>query len=245
MVAEQQRVLVIRHELCSSLGLLGESVQQAAIPVKYLDVAAGETLSEPIERYSHLVILGGPISAFEDDIYPFLRYEFTLIEQAIAHQIPTLGICLGSQVLAKVLGANVYRGESGREAGWCDLQLTESGQRDLLFQDFPTRFKVFESHQDTFDIPKGSVHLATSNKYPNQAFCYNEHVWAIQFHLEMSAEVLQDCAAIIEKELEESKIQDTTLEQLLVEARSHAPTVKPLADSLMSQFLKARVKEAV
>jgi GMP synthase (glutamine-hydrolysing) len=233
-------LLVIRHEPCSSLGMLQAAVKNAQVPFRYLDISQGEVLAEPIAHYSHIVILGGAISAYEDDRYSFLQTEFKLIETAIAQQIPLLGICLGSQILARVLGAHVYRGEAGREAGWCDLQLTERGQQDALFQGFPDRFKVFESHQDTFDLPPQCVHLAMSSMYPNQSFRYGSTVWAIQFHLEMDEQALGDCASIIERELEESHIQETTLAQLLAEASSHSPLVAPLADRFMQQFLATK-----
>lgn len=238
-------VLVIRHEACSGLGLLQTALHRHSIPFHYLDTPTGEQLSGAITDYSHLVILGGPISAYEDDKYPFLRYEFQLVESAIENQIPTLGICLGSQILAKVLGAKVYRGEAGREAGWCKLELTEAGLSDSLFQDLPSQFRVFESHQDTFEIPSSCVHLAKSAKYPHQAFRYQEYVWAIQFHLEIDHKVLANCAAVIEQELEESQIYDTTLEQLLEEAKYHAPTVAPLADAFMQRFLETQPKALV
>jgi GMP synthase-like glutamine amidotransferase len=237
MTIEQHSVLVIRHESCSSLGLLESVIQQAAIPIKYLDTPAGETLPDAITNYSHLIVLGGAISAYEDQQYPFLRYEFDLIETAIDHEIPVLGICLGAQILATVLGAAVYRGTAGREVGWCELQLTPAGQRDRLLQDFPQTFRVFQSHQDTFDLPKGSVHLATSEMYAHQAFRYRDLVWALQFHLEINEKVLSDCASVIEQEIAESQIEATNLPMLLVEAKLHSPAVVPLANRLMHQFL--------
>ncbi len=236
-MTEPLNLLVIRHEPCSSLGMLKTAVKKAALPFRYLDISQGAVLSEPITHYSHIVILGGAISAYEDDRYPFLKTEFKLLETAIAQQIPLLGICLGSQILARVLGADVYRGESGREAGWCDIQLTDAGQQDFLFQGFPTRFKVFESHQDTFALPSQCVHLATSGMYPNQAFRYGNSVWAMQFHLEIDEHVLTDCGAVIEQELEDSQIHDTTLAKLVAEASTNSPLVAPLADRFMQQFL--------
>ncbi|MDX2215046.1 MAG: type 1 glutamine amidotransferase [Oculatellaceae cyanobacterium bins.114] len=236
-VPQQNRVLVIRHETCSELGLLENQLRQNTIPFRYLDTVLGETLTEPITDYSHLIILGGAMSAFEDEEYPFLRYEFGLIEGAIAQGVPTLGICLGSQILAKVLGAKVYRGENGREAGWCEVKLMPTAQHDPIFQVLPDQFNVFQSHQDTFEIPPKCVRLAWSDRYPNQAFRYQQHVWAIQFHLEMNEAALRSCGAVIEKELEDSQIEDTTLEQMLAEARYHTPFVQPLADQFMQQFI--------
>ena len=170
MEKEKPTVLVIRHEECSSLGLLESTLRKSEIPFRYLDTPQGDVLLEPIHHYSHLIVLGGSMSAYEDQQYPFLRYEFKLLEDAIAQGIPTLGICLGSQILATVLGAKVYRGESGREAGWCEVQLLAQAAIDPLLKDLPERFKVFQSHQDTFDLPSGCVHLAKSETYPHQAF---------------------------------------------------------------------------
>ncbi len=232
------KILVIRHEACTSLGLLGHVAQEQACQVEYLDPFLGMSLTTPIAAYSHVVILGGGVSAYEDDRYSFLRDEFRLVEEAIAHQIPIVGICLGSQILAKVLGANVYRGEAGREAGWCEVSLTEAASTDPVMHQFPAQFRVFQSHQDTFDIPATAVRLAESDKYPNQAFRYGDRVWALQFHLEFDQNVLLDCAALIEQELWESNIQDTTVTQLLAEATHHSPAVAPIANQFMQEFLQ-------
>ncbi|NJR65877.1 MAG: type 1 glutamine amidotransferase [Leptolyngbyaceae cyanobacterium CRU_2_3] len=237
-MSNNSTVLVIRHEQCSSLGLLKVAFDQAKIPFVYLDTHRGETLIDPLSYYSHIVVLGGAVSAYEADQYPYLRYEFALLEKAIQQGMPVLGICLGSQILAHVLGGRVYRGELGREAGWCELELTPDGSDDPVLGDLPAQFKVFQSHQDTFDIPPECVHLAQSGKYPNQAFRYREHVWAIQFHPEIDENVLGDCSAVIEQELIDSKIHDTTLEQLLEEARLHSPAVAPLAAQMMWNFLQ-------
>jgi GMP synthase (glutamine-hydrolysing) len=243
-MTDQDNILVIRHVPGSSLGLLETVLQQEAVPYRYLDMAAGEALLESIACYSHLIILGGPVSAYEAEQYPFLKDEFNLIESAIEQQIPTLGICLGAQILAHVLGAKVYRGTLGREIGWCELHLTEAGHHDPLLKGFPQQFQVFESHQDTFDLPSNCVHLASSNLYPNQAFRYQDHVWATQFHLEMSESVLLDCADVIEQEIEDSQIQHTSFAELVVATRYQTPQVTPLAEGFMQQFLasgKARV----
>lgn len=140
----QPNLLIIRHERCTTLGMLKHSVEQKDIPIRYLNVLENETLSEPITHYSHIVVLGGTVSAYEDEQYPLLKTEFQMIETAIAARIPIVGICLGSQVLAKVLGAKVYRGESGREAGWCEVELQENAKHDRLLNHFPKRFKVFQ-----------------------------------------------------------------------------------------------------
>jgi GMP synthase (glutamine-hydrolysing) len=231
------KLLVIRHETGSSLGMLKVPDIDS---VKYLNMAQGETLAEPIAHFSHLVVLGGAISAYEADLYPFLYDEFRLIEQAIAQEIPIVGICLGSQILAQVLGARVYRGEAGREVGWCEVQLNEAAKADVLLRSFPESFRVFQSHQDTFELPQGAVRLASSDRYPNQAFRYGDRIWALQFHLEIDERVLADCGAVIQQELIDSQIQDTSLAQLLSEAKHHAAPIAPIASRFMQDFLQVR-----
>lgn len=238
MITAPAKILVIRHETCTSLGLLEPIACQTHSQIHYLNLLQGEVLLEPISHYSHLILLGGAISAYEDDRYPALRDEFKLIEQAIARQIPIVGICLGAQVLARVLGARVYQGAAGREAGWCEVQLLDAAASDPLLRDFPSQFRVFQSHQDTFDLPTHAVHLAQSAAYPNQAFRWGDRVWALQFHLEFNQTVLANCAAVIEQELHDSQIQDTNLSQLLAEANLHAPSVAPIADQFMQYFLQ-------
>ena len=240
------KLLVIRHELGSSLGLLkvpDSGSAKYSNSVKYLDMARGETLSEPIASFSHIVLLGGAISAYEADLYPFLHDEFRLIEQAIDLKIPIVGVCLGSQILAQVLGARVCRGEAGREVGWCQVQLTEAAKSDGLLQSFPSTFRVFQSHQDTFELPRSCVHLASSDRYPHQAFRYGDRVWALQFHLEFDESVLAACGSVIQQELIDSQIQDTSLPQLLAEAKHHASAVAPIASRFMQDFLQVRSPE--
>ncbi|WAL58995.1 type 1 glutamine amidotransferase [Thermocoleostomius sinensis] len=231
------KILVIRHEACTSLGLLGQALSPDH-RVHYLNFFQGEQLTDVITDYSHLVVLGGAISAYEADRHSFLHDEFHLIETAMAAEIPTLGICLGAQILAKVLGANVYRGAAGREAGWCEVELLEAASRDRLLRSFPKRFRVFQSHQDTFEIPTGAVRLAQSAQYPNQAFCYGDRIWALQFHLEFDEHVLTDCAAVITQELYDSGIHTTTVSDLLAAAKRHSPAVAPLAHQFMQQFFQ-------
>lgn len=245
MRAEERKVLVIRHDCCSSLGLLEAALYPEKITFEYLQTAQGATLARPLTEYAYIVILGGYMGAYEEDSYPFLRYEFKLIEQALEQRIPTLGICLGSQILARVLGASVYRGKVGREVGWRELTLTEAGRKDPLLGGFPDQTKVFLSHQDTFDLPRDCVHLATSQMYPHQAFRYRDHAWAIQFHLEMNEKILQDAAQVIEQEIVEANVTDISLTDLLESTRHNLPTVQPLAHEFMQQFLSQGVVSAV
>jgi GMP synthase-like glutamine amidotransferase len=131
-----------------------------------------------------LVIMGGPMNIFEEDKYPFLAEEKLYIKRAIDAGKKIIGICLGSQLLANVLGAKVYRGNQ-TEIGWYTIQKT-SGSFGFL-PDFMT---CFHWHGDTFDIPDNAINLYRTDLTPNQAFLYKDHVLGLQFHLEMDREVL-------------------------------------------------------
>lgn len=240
MMTRRLNVLVLRHEKCSSLGMLKPAIAKHNIPIQYLDVADNIQLYQPITHYSHVVVLGGAASTYEDEQYPYLRYAFQLVEAAIVARIPIVGICLGSQILAKILGAKVYRGPLGREAGWCDISLLESAQDDPLLKEFPQQFKVFQFHQDTFEIPANCVHLASSDRYPNQAFRYQDFVWAIQFHLDMDEQVISNCSNSLAQGLRNSGIYDITLEDMIAAGQAYSPAVQSLTDGFMTQFLQIR-----
>jgi GMP synthase (glutamine-hydrolysing) len=137
-----------------------------------------------------VVVLGGPIGAYEDAAYPFLGDELRLIEHRLRANRPTLGICLGAQLIARALGARVHPG-SVKEIGWAPLTLTEAGKRS------PLRFIaqgggiVLHWHGDTFELPDGAVHLASSALYENQAFSWGQSALALQFHAEAGGRGLE------------------------------------------------------
>ena len=133
---------------------------------------------------SALVVLGGPMNVDETDTYPNLQTEVELIQEGIHRQMPILGICLGSQLIAKALGAQV-KPNPAKEIGWYDVSLTEEGHQDPVFKHFADTETLFQWHGDTFDLPSNCVHLANSALCRNQAFRYGDNVYALQFHLEV------------------------------------------------------------
>jgi GMP synthase-like glutamine amidotransferase len=201
------KALAIRHVLAEHLGMMERALRNLGFKVEYLDTAKGETLKEPLEKYSLLVVLGGYMGAYEENLYPFLSYEFSLMEQALKLNIPILGICLGAQMLAKVLGARVFKGDKGKEIGWMDV--FKVGEHEL-FQEFPNVLKVFQWHGDTFELPKGAVRVYTSEKYENQAFVYGKAV-GLQFHIEVDQNMVKEWAELYHDELQEEKIGEDML----------------------------------
>jgi GMP synthase (glutamine-hydrolysing) len=191
------RVLAIHHEdwklylmraasrqKHQNLGSLREVIREAGGGCDYHESATGQPLRSDLDRYSHVIVLGGNMSAYDEDKHPFLREEMRIIERALARGIPILGICLGAQMLARIHGARVYLGPLGPELSWHPLFLTEEGRSEPLLHAFPAEGHVFQWHHDVFDLPLGAMRLARSARYENQAFRIGRLVWAVQFHLE-------------------------------------------------------------
>ena len=218
------KALAIRHVKIEHLGMLEKVLKEFGFEFEYLDTAQGKRLNEPLENYSLIVVLGGYMSAYEESLYPFLSYEYRLMEQALRLGIPLLGICLGAQMLAKLLGARVYKGEKGKEIGW--LKVFKSGEHPL-FEGFPQELVVFQWHGDTFDLPSGAVRVYSSEKYENQAFVYEKAV-ALQFHIEVDKSMALEWAKEYKEELMQEGIDPESF------------TVKDGAENL--ELLKTLIK---
>jgi len=225
------KVLAIRHVEIEDLGMMEDIFREKNWSFEYLDTPKGEKLERPLEEYSLVVLLGGYMGAYEEEKYPFLKYEFQLIEEALKKEIPFLGICLGSQMLAKVLGASVYRGKNGEEIGWFFVKKVSD---DRFFGEFPDRLLVFQWHGDTFDLPRGATRVFTSEKYENQGFVYEKAV-GLQFHIEVGARTMKRWIEAYKSELEEKKIDPGVL---LETAEREEKVLKGLLRSLLERMVE-------
>ncbi len=171
--------LAIRHVHFEDLGAFRPELEAAGFTVQYHEAGVDDLRAAPDADL--LVVLGGPIGAYEDHLYPFLTEEIALLEKRLAADRPTLGICLGAQLMARALGAKVYPGPA-KEIGWAPLTLTEAGASGPLrhLGDAP----VLHWHGDTFDLPDGAARLASTPLCANQAFARGASALAFQFHPE-------------------------------------------------------------
>jgi len=144
------------------------------------------TLPDP-EDIDGLIVMGGPMGANDESVYPWLQAEKKFIARAVHREIKVLGICLGAQLIASVLNAKVYAGPH-KEIGWFPIRLTPDGLASPILAGFPPELTVFHWHGDTFDLPSGAMHLAQSAACKHQAFSYQRHVLALQFHLDVRGE---------------------------------------------------------
>jgi len=143
-----------------------------------------------LDSFDWLVVMGGPMNIYEHDAYPWLVAEKKFMEKAIEQGKPVLGICLGAQLVADVLGGRVTRNRH-KEIGWFPVSLTKEGEQAAVVEGFPDRFVAFHWHGDTFSIPPGAQKLAGSEVCTNQAFQYADHVIGLQFHLDYSVESIE------------------------------------------------------
>jgi GMP synthase (glutamine-hydrolysing) len=148
----------------------------------------------PIDEIDWFFILGGPMGARDDLTYPWLSKEKKYIEKWISTGKPVIGICLGAQILADVLGADVFQNRF-KEIGWFPVRMTNEGLSNTYFKEMPEKVNVFQWHGDTFNLPRGAVLTATGDACLNQAFIFGKNVFAFQFHLETTE---QNAAALIE-----------------------------------------------
>jgi GMP synthase (glutamine-hydrolysing) len=173
--------VVIRHVHFEDLGGFAPVLERQGYQVRYLDPGLDELPAAAADDADMVIVLGGPIGAYEDDLYPFLHDELALIGRRLAGGRPLLGVCLGAQLIARALGARVYPG-AAKEIGWSPLTLTDAGRESPLrsLDNLP----VLHWHGDTFDLPEGAVRLASTPICANQAFAVGGRVLALQFHPE-------------------------------------------------------------
>lgn len=150
-------------------------------------------------QFDWLIVMGGPMGVYDEAKYPWLSDEKQFIKKTIEGNKIVLGICLGAQLIAEVLGASVYP-NAEKEIGWFPVERIEASQASQLGRAFPQAVEAFHWHGDTFDLPAGAVHLARSSVCENQAFIYRDRVLALQFHLETTK---QSASALIKHCAEE------------------------------------------
>lgn len=177
--------LVLRHTQAEGLGLLANALRELGVHHRVLDLPRGEPPPRDLRGVGGLIVLGGPMGAYESERHPFLATESALIERMLNAGRPILGICLGAQLIAQVLGARVFPGER-REVGWAPVTLTEDGQNDPLFAAGERSLAVFHIHGDTYELPPDARNLARSAVYEQQAFRWGDLVYGFQFHLEFT-----------------------------------------------------------
>ncbi len=231
------RVNVIRHLAFEDLGSFTAVLAELDAEIQYYE--AGMDDLSVLAGYPDdlLVILGGPISVNDAAIYPFLDTEVQILRQRLEADRPTLGICLGAQLMAKALGARVYPG-AVKEIGWFGLQVNEAGAVLGMSSLAAENTQMLHWHGETFDIPSGATNLASTERFPNQAFSFGKRCLALQFHPEVTAAGLERWLIGHTGEIEAT--EGVSVSQLREDSQCHAPALESAARAFLGTWL-ARV----
>lgn len=224
-----KKALAIRHVKIEHAGILGNVLYDKGFQIDYLDTYLGQLLNEPIENYSFVIVLGGYMGAYEESKYPFLNYEFKIIEYALKENIPLIGICLGSQMLARVLGSKVYKGHK-KEIGFYEVIKVQEHE---YFREFPSSLDVFQWHNDTFDLPDKTVRIFSSVNYENQGFVFNKAV-GLQFHIEVSKDMINNWLVEYQDEVDANNIN---VADILLKAEEKTTKSYHLSLSLVNNLI--------
>ena len=220
-------ILIVRHEPFEHLGRFAEILKQKNIRFLYKDLGQPLALDAgALDACRGVIVMGGPQSA--NDSHPGLLAELTLIEQAVSAGTPVLGICLGAQLIAKALGARVYRNPE-KEIGWAPVYFTEAAESDAVFSGIVSPTTLFHWHGETFDLPAGAEWLAYSDKCRHQAYRFGSNVYGVQFHPEITPEMIVDWSA--------QPANCGEVETLGAPLNPHAADTEPIARKMLEGWL--------
>lgn len=181
-----KQILIVAHQETSDPGLVGQLLRKSGYTLDLRCPAIGHSLPITMEGHAGAIVFGGPMSANDDDTLPFIRAEMDWIPTVLESGKPYLGICLGAQLLARVLGGQVAPHPAGvREIGYVPIQPTLDRHNPLA-----KLTHVYHWHKEGFSIPQDAVQLATGEVFPNQAFRYGESAYGVQFHPEITRDMI-------------------------------------------------------
>jgi len=233
-----KRLLVFQHVPHEILGTFNPQLKDAGFRIRYVNFGRTPDAEPNVEKYDGLIILGGPMCLSQRENYPHLNTEIAAIKTAMDRQMPILGICLGAQLIAAALHARVHPNPV-KEIGWYDVSPTEEGLKDPLFRFFKGTEKIFQWHGDTFEIPHGAVHLASSPDCANQAFRYGDRVYGLQFHLEVDAPLIERWLKTPShiRELDDLG-PEITADRIQAETPSYIDASTHLGEQLFGEFIR-------
>jgi GMP synthase-like glutamine amidotransferase len=228
-------ILVFQNEECEHLGVFSKILNENNISYQYIKLYEEEEIPN-LNDYSAIIILGGPMNVYEERKYPFLKKENSSIKEALKINKPMLGICLGAQIIARAAGAKVYPAKR-KEIGWFTIDLTVEGRDDTVFKGLERQLSVFQWHGDTFDMPTESKKLATSNLIPNQAFSIGETTYALQFHLEVTKQMISEWVNRYANELASLK-EEVDTDKMMKYSEQYIQPLNKHASLLFLNFLR-------
>jgi GMP synthase (glutamine-hydrolysing) len=222
---------VIRHVAFEDLGTLAPVLQSSGYQIQYIEAGVTDLRDIDLQAVDLLVVLGGPIGAEDDALYPFLIDEVQLVQQRLASQRPILGICLGAQIMARALGARV-QAMGVKEIGFSPLAFSSAGQASVLAE--LGQQSVLHWHGDQFALPNGLPSLAATPVCPHQAFSPYPSALGLQFHLEANADHIEQWLVGHALELSQAGVDLHALRQ---EAKAQAAGLQAASQRVMRRWL--------
>jgi GMP synthase (glutamine-hydrolysing) len=186
-----------------------------------------------------LVLMGGPVGVYQADDYPFIGQEIEILKARLAADKPTIGVCLGSQMMAKALGSEVYPGTAGKELGWYPLQVNDAGKGGPARHLDGAMTEMFHWHGDTFDLPEGTELIASSAQYANQIYTHGENALGLQCHPEVMAQQLQEWFVMFTGQITGDDAL-VGIEQLRAETADNIETLNRQAGLFFNEWLDER-----
>lgn len=232
------KLLVFQHVPHEILGTLNPLLKDAGFRIHYVNFGRHPDARPSLDGYHGLLILGGPMGVGDREAYPHLQTELEVIAEALDRGLPMLGICLGAQLIATALGAEV-KPNRRKEIGWYDVAPTATGDSDPLFSHFRGVERIFQWHGDTFAIPRGAVHLATSAACTHQAFRYGKNVYGLQFHLEVDEAMIDRWLRVqVNREELQALHGEIDADEIRYETHQRIGRSKALAGLVFGEFIK-------
>ena len=228
------RVLVVENFRINDLGQVGVALEEAKAKIVICRAWAGDELPDDLNEFDGLVVLGGEQNALADEDHPYLPKLAGLMRESAEDGKAVLGICLGSQVLARGCDAENLIG-TAPEFGWQTIELTEAGKNDPVLGQIPSGFPIFEWHSDTFTLPTNAVHLATNGNVTNQAFRVGRAGYGMQFHFEAHRGVVENWNREFEENLKANHMD------FLESYPEMSATIGPIADDIGLKIARAWV----
>lgn len=230
------KIMAFQHVPYEPLGTLDPLIRAHKHRIRYVNFGRKPHAKPRIDGYDALIILGGPMNIGQEALFPHLEVEKALIRQAIDHDLPILGICLGAQLIASALGAEV-KPACAKEIGWYRLSPTIAGKNDPVISAFEEVEQIFQWHGYSFELPRESELLVTGDPVVNQAFRIKNNVYAFQFHLEASIPLIQRWLNLPEHRLEMGAEAENKMEKIWRETQRFIDASWYLSEAVFGRFL--------
>ena len=224
-------VRILQHVRPEPPGTIVEALDDRGLSHRTTQIFRDDPVPDALDADA-LVVMGGPMGVGDLDDRPHLMRELDLIEQALQDDRPVLGVCLGSQLLAHVLGAEVHSAPT-KEIGWGDVCLTGAAADDALFRGIDDPFTAFHWHGDAFAVPEGAVGLARTAQTEHQAFRYGDTAYGLLFHLEVTPKTVAGMTTAFQDELAEEGVDGAALRR---DAMTHEPALRATAHAVFGRW---------